>query len=84
MTSPAQEVIDGELMGSGTKLCATKKMAGLDVTVLPPHDAKRQAVAKVRILIAPLTGTSSLVVIGGGEEFAASFAKQWSDSGPND
>ena len=75
--SPFQEVVDADFPAPDNKVMGVETVSGLDITEIAPTTPSGRAQAKIRIYVVELTGEASLIVIGGGDSFAKSFAQQW-------
>ena len=75
--NPVQMIIDNKFNVPDYKVLGVRTVAGLNITEIAPTTPSGRAKAKVRIYIVELASEASLVVIGGGDSFANSFAHQW-------
>ena len=74
---PYQKVIDTEFPASDHKVMGVESVSGLDVIEIAPTTSSGRAQANMRIYVVELTGEACLIVMGGGDSFAKSFAQQW-------
>ena len=77
MSIPIQKVIDTEFSAPDHKVMGVETVSGLDVAEIAPTTPSGRAQARLRIYLVALTDEASLIVVGGGESFAKSFAQQW-------